>query len=100
MASLLSRLSRFGLIAMLGLLPLGSITILKALEDATFWTGLQIHIQAPLAAQCNLGIAPLRIYVDAHHNVFVGSQPVAWKNLAAVLRKGMALRPPGWPVYV
>jgi hypothetical protein len=30
----------------------------------------------------------------------VGSQQVEWENLAAVLRKGAATRPPSWPVYV
>jgi biopolymer transport protein ExbD len=87
-------------IAALGLFLVGSIWALRGLPDATFWTGLEVHLQPPSAPQHDLGIAPLRIYIDAHHKVYVDSQPVGWEDLASVLRKGMALRPPGWPVYV
>ncbi len=66
--------------------------------------GLPVHLIRPgVTAPRSPGIQPLlvRIVGDGHSaKLYVGSDPVAWEDLGALLKKELAQRPPGWPVYI
>lgn len=66
--------------------------------------GLRVHLIRPgVTAPRSPGIQPLliRVVSDGHSaKLYVGSDPVAWEDLGALLKNELARRPPDWPVYV
>ncbi len=64
--------------------------------------GLPIHLIRPgVTAPRSPGIQPLlvRVVRDGHSaKLYVGSDPVAWEDLGALVKNELARRPPDWPV--
>lgn len=106
----------FAKMSWLGLIVLLCYIVIAIPVWVTAWTnqviprGLKIRILRPgVQAPVVSGIQPLlvRLVCDKgacgrgrEPNLFVNSQPVAWEDFDAVLRKELSRRPPSWPVYV
>lgn len=68
--------------------------------------GLPIHLLSPaIAAKAQAGVEPLLVRVESDgrsvvRSLYIGSHRVPSEDFDTVLRKGLAVRPPTWPVYV
>ena len=63
--------------------------------------GLVVHLLRPgIEAKAQPGLDPLLVRVESDRTVYIGPRRVPSGDLDKVLREGLAIRPPTWPVYV
>jgi biopolymer transport protein ExbD len=97
----LLRLRQSSLVVVLGLLLITvSVWVLQILQETKHYAGLNVRLVPRLSPRSSVGVAPVLVYVDAKHGVYVDSQPVAWNALDAAVREAVANRPLHWPVFV
>ena len=69
-------------------------------------TGLVVHLLKPeVATKAQRGVEPLVVRVEFNgrsviRNLYIGSRRIPSEAFATTLLKGLASRPPTWPVYV
>jgi biopolymer transport protein ExbD len=69
-------------------------------------TGLVVHLLKPeVATKAQAGVEPLLVRVEFNgrsviRNLYIGSQRIPSEVFDTTLLKGLASRPPTWPVYV
>lgn len=100
-----ARVSWYGLIAVQCCLVLAVPACFLQFGFRPIPVGLRVHIPRPPApTEADPGIQPICVRLESHllgepPGLFVDEQPVPWEDFETVLRKGLSLRPPIWPVY-
>jgi len=84
------------------------LLIIDLLVRTLTWvpTGFVVHLLRPeVTVETQPGVEPLLVRVEgegfnAVRSLCIGSWRVPSQDFDTVLRKGLATRPPSWPVYV
>ena len=102
-----ARLSWYSLLATITYLLLVMIIWVLQAWKPTVPLGLRVFLEMPAASvQSTSDLRPLYVRVTGNESngptgLYVDSRPVtSWEEFDEVLRKGLRLRPPNWPVYL